>query len=107
MESLLSNLVDNLAKGIHKIKWKHRHECETCEVKYKHCTKNEVSIHNFFNSFLRIWSHLLKKSLMEKITFCPVKDCEGCFEYANVKDDLLEYKCLYCNKNYQKSLMKT
>ena len=25
----------------------------------------------------------------------------GCFlEYANFKDDLIEYKCLCCNKNY-------
>ena len=35
------------------------------------CTKNEVSIKDFFSkcdqirSFLQIWSHLLKKSLME------------------------------------------
>ena len=28
-----------------------------------HCTKN---------SFLQIWSHLLKKSLMENFTFCVV-----------------------------------
>ena len=29
-------------------------------------------------------------------------------EYTNFKDDLIEYKCLYCNKNYpQKILMKT
>ena len=24
------------------------------------------------------------------------------FEYTNVKDDLIEYKCLCCNRNYQK-----
>ena len=30
------------------------------------------------------------------------KDFECCLEYTNVKDDLIEYKCLYCNKNYQK-----
>ena len=24
------------------------------------------------------------------------------FEYKNVKDDLIEYKCLCCNRDYQK-----
>ena len=43
-----------------------------------HCTKNEVSIKNFFCKFdqihrkLRIWSYLLKKSLMESFIFCAV-----------------------------------
>ena len=43
-----------------------------------HCTKNEVSIQNFFSkcdqisSFLRIWSHLLKKYFMENCIFCAV-----------------------------------
>ena len=23
------------------------------------------------------------------------------FEYINFQDDLIDYKCLYCNKNYQ------
>ena len=32
------------------------------------------------------------------------KDCECFLEYANFKDDLVEYKCLYYNKNYQKNL---
>ena len=41
-----------------------------------YCTRNEVFIKVFFNkrgqicSSLRIWSHLLKKSLMEKFIFC-------------------------------------
>ena len=43
-----------------------------------HCTKNEVSIQNFFRksdwlgSKLPIWSHLLKKSLMKNFIFCAV-----------------------------------
>ena len=42
-----------------------------------------------------------------------VKKCENCrikykdwecfLEYTNFKDYLIEYKCLYCNENYQKS----
>ena len=41
-----------------------------------HCTNNDSSIKDFFSkrdqirSFLRIWSHLLKKTLMEKFIFC-------------------------------------
>ena len=30
------------------------------------------------------------------------KDCKCCLEQTNVKDDLIEYKCLCCNNNYQK-----
>ena len=43
-----------------------------------HCTKNEDSIMDSFSkcdkirSFLRIWSHLLKKSVMENFIFCVV-----------------------------------
>ena len=61
-----SNLVNNLSKGIHRIKCKFGHndkKCETCEITYKYC---------------------------------------DCFlEYKNFKDDLIEYTCLCCNKNYQ------
>ena len=30
------------------------------------------------------------------------KDCDCFFEYINFKENLIEYKCLCCNKNYQK-----
>ena len=67
MASSLSNLVNNLAEGFHKIKCKYGYndkKCETFRIKYKH---------------------------------------SNCFhEYASVKDDLIEYKCLCCNNNYQK-----
>ena len=29
------------------------------------------------------------------------KYCDCFLEYTNFKDDLIEYKCLCCNKNYQ------
>ena len=41
--------------------------------------KMKFSIHDFFSkcdkirNFLRIWSHLLKKSLMENFIFCAVQ----------------------------------
>ena len=66
MASSLSNLVNSLSIGIHKIKYKHGHndkKFKTCWIKYKHC---------------------------------------DCFlEYKDFRDDLIEYKCLCCNKNYQ------
>ena len=40
MASSLSNLVNNLSEGIHRIKCKYEHDdkkCETCVIKYKHC----------------------------------------------------------------------
>ena len=36
--------------------------------------KTKFSIKDFFSNFLRIWSHLLKKSLMENFIFRAVKD---------------------------------
>ena len=29
-----------------------------------------------------------------------------CLEYTNAKDDLIEYRCFCCNKNYQKNFDK-
>ena len=29
------------------------------------------------------------------------KNCECFLEYANVKDDVVVYKCFCCNRNYQ------
>ena len=40
MASSLSNLVNNLSKGIHRIKCKFGHDnkrCDTCGIKYKYC----------------------------------------------------------------------
>ena len=62
----LSNFVNDLSEGIHRIKCKFWHDdkkCETCRVKYKYC--------------------------------------DFIFEYINFKDDLMEYKCLCCNRNYE------
>ena len=40
MASSLSNLVNNLSEGIHRIKCISGHDdkkCEACEIKYKYC----------------------------------------------------------------------
>ena len=38
----------------------------------------------------------------KKCETCGIKykDCDCCLEYTNVKDNLIEYKCLCYNKNY-------
>ena len=68
MTTSLSNLVNNLSEGIHRIKCKFGHNdknYETCRIKYMYC---------------------------------------DCFlEYTYFKDDLIEYKCLCCNNNYQQT----
>ena len=50
------------------------------QLRYKQCTKKmKFSIKSFFSkydqirSFMRIWSRLLKKSLLENCIFCAVK----------------------------------
>ena len=38
--SLLLNSVNNLAEGIHKVKWKYGHDdkkCEVCRIRYEDC----------------------------------------------------------------------
>ena len=41
--------------------------------KMKFAIKDFFSKYDQIRSFLRIWSHLLKKSLMENLIFCAVK----------------------------------
>ena len=66
MASSLSNLVNNLSEGTHKIKCKYGHndkKYETCGITCEVC---------------------------------------GCFlKYTNIKDELIEYKCLCCDKIHQ------
>ena len=55
MATLLSNVVDNLREGIHKIKY---------------------------------------------------KDCDCFLQYESVKDNLIKYKCLSCNKDYSNRIFE-
>ena len=71
MANLFSNLVDNPAEGIHKIKCKHGHD-----------NKNAKRV-----------------ELNTKIVSAVLNT-------QTLKIFLLEYKCLCCNKNYQKKFDK-
>ena len=47
----------------------------------------------------------VKKKKMET-SGIKYNNCECFLECINIKDDLIEYKCWYCNKNYQKRMVK-
>ena len=59
MASSLSNLVNNLSEGIHRIKSKFGHDnkkCETYRIKYKYC-------HCFLNMITRSYFIIAKRCL--------------------------------------------
>ena len=61
-------------------------------------------VYNLFERIHRIkykYGHDNKQYKTCGITY-KKSDCS--LEYTNFKDDLTEYKCLYCNKNYQKEI---
>ena len=46
----------------------------------------------------------LVDNISERIHKIKCRNCNKCcLEYKNFKDDLIEFKCLCCNKNYQKT----
>ena len=77
MASSLSNLVNNISEGIHKIKCKYRHDDKNVKLAELNINIGTVSFFFFF------------------------------FEFKNFRNDVIEYKCLCCIKNYNKSLMKS
>ena len=45
--------------------------------------------------------------IIKKTCRIKYKDCEYCQNYTDNKDDIMKWKCLYCNKNYQKKFDET
>ena len=82
MAGLLSNLVDNLVKGIHKIQFKYGQvdiKCETCGIKYKNCPGFPENTN-------------VKDNLIEYKCLCCYKDYkawQAALEKTKVKSDLL------------------
>ena len=81
---------------------------------------NLVTAQTLWQALYQILSIILPKefvklnintdTLIKKYETCGIKYkvCNCVFEYINFKDDLIEYKCLFCNKDSQKKgLMKT
>ena len=61
---------------------------------------------NLANNFAE-WIHKTKFKYGHDDKKCKTwgikyKDCDCFVDYTNFKDNLIEYKCLCCNKNYQK-----
>ena len=46
----------------------------------------------------------LPDNLTEEILKIKCKDCYCFLEYDSVKDNLIKYKCLFCNKDYSKTI---
>ena len=52
----------------------------------------KFSIEDFFSKFDQVWSHLLKKSLMENFIFCAVKTERLTHFYLGLSDVFRKYK---------------
>ena len=50
------------------------------------------------NEFIKLNAKI--NTIIKKCKTCKVKykDCDGCLEYKNFKNDLILYNCLNCNK---------
>ena len=55
----------------------------------------------FLEEFLEL--NVNTDMMIKKCKTCEIryKNCDCFLEYTNFKDDLIEYKCLCCNKSYQ------
>ena len=86
----------------------------------EHYTRNKVSINDFFSKCdqfcrkLRIWSHLLKKSLIENFIFCAVVKKENWYLQNFQKNTVLGKMNLFknpisyiqlCNKKNNRKLL--
>ena len=83
MTSSLSNLVNNLSRGIHKTKCNYGHDdkqCETCRIKHKYCNcfreyincKNDLIEHKCLccnNNFQQKFHKKLKERFFDKYNF--------------------------------------
>ena len=70
MVSSLSNLVNNVFEGIHRIEWKRRHDdkkCKTCGIKFKYC--------DCFLEYINF-----KDDLMEYKCLCCNENCQHKFD---------------------------
>ena len=68
--------------------------------------KKKISIKDFFSKcdqihrFLRIWSHLLKKSLIENFIFCAVLATGGCYKNSALRQKKFGKEQLYFHFPY-------
>ena len=57
----------------------------------------------FLKEFIKL--NVNTDMMIKKCEACGITyEASGCFlEYTNFKDDLVEYKCLCCNRNYRQN----
>ena len=73
---------------------------KTLKIKNKSCKRKFIDNMRFMATSL---SKLVHK-LTEEVHKMKCKDY-GCFlEYESIKDNLIQYKCLSCNKDYSNKL---
>ena len=93
MASSLSNLVNNLSEGIHRIKFKFGQDdkkCETGGIKYKYC-----------NCFLEYTN--FKDGLIEHICLIRNKNCQIKFD-EKLKERFFN-TCKFCNHDINKFIL--
>ena len=86
MKSLLSNLVNNLSVGIHRIKCKHGHDDKTCRIKY-----------NYSDCFLEHSN--FKYYLIEYKCLCCTKNYQHKF-YGKLKKQFFNKKRFFNTKTF-------
>ena len=61
----------------------------------------QISSIIFLKEFIEL--NVNSDKMIKKCETCGIKYkyCDCFLEYMNFKDDLIEYKCFCCNKNYQ------
>ena len=63
-----------------------------------------INLADEIHKIKRTYEHNYKKC---KNSIIKYKDYDCFLEYINFKEDLIEYNCLCCNKNYKWNFMKT
>ena len=100
MASSLSKLVNNLSKGLHRVKCKLEHDekkCETCGIKYRHCEyfleytnfKDDLTEYKCL-SYNKIYQRKFNEKLKERFF-----NTYAFSNHDNNKFTLLLWKCVY------------
>ena len=73
--------------------------CNLLTVQYLRQAHYQILSLIFLGEFieLNVCTHMMIKN----VKLVEYKNCDWFLEYSNFEDDLIEYKCLIYNKNYQ------
>ena len=85
MASSLSNLVNNLSEGIHRIKCKFGHDdkkCEACGIKFKYCD-SFLEYTNFKNDLIEYKCSCYKKNHQHKFNEKVKEQFSNTYKFSN------------------------